>query len=308
VWRRHRDARLVLGIGAAVVCIAVTVLLTVDLHDSGRPPVAKPAPAVTTPPPALASASFNGWPDASNTGVPPGPGELRRVGRLIVTKDGAAFTRLDISDCVDIQANDVVITESIIHCGRSAAAVRILGAATNAVLDQVEIDGGGAASACIAPQNFTIENSNLHDCVDGIDFNSNVTVLSCFIHDLARTSDSHNDTLQTLGGTDDLIKDNTLDAYRADTNDLMNSAIQTGHLNMPLTNVLIDHNFMDGGNYTVNAGSTSRDGHPITGYVFKDNVFGRHYRYGPVQAVGAGTSFDDSNVWSDDGQPVRKKS
>jgi hypothetical protein len=305
----HRRRLILLFTGLPLVAIVgVTVGFTANLHDSGPPPVALPPspspsmPSVFVPP---VTPTFVGWPDASNTGVPANAGDLQLMGHLTVTKDGARFSRLDIRDCVDIEANDVVITQSVIHCDRAAAAVRIAAGAKGAVLDQVEIDGGGSTSSCIAPQDFTIEQSNLHDCVDGVDFSSKVVIDDCYIHDLARTPGSHNDSLQTLGGADDLIEDNTLQAYRADTNDPMNSAIQTGHLNTPLSDVTVEHNYMDGGNFTVNAGATSTNGHAITGYVFKDNVFGRHFRYGPVQAVGPGTIFDASNVWFDDGQPVR---
>jgi hypothetical protein len=249
------------------------------------------------------------WPNATNTGVPASlVGSLTKQGRLVVKTNGAHYTHLDITDCVDVEASNVVITQSIIHCSRGAAAVRVLPPATNLLLDQVEISGGGHSSACVSFESFTVERSNLHDCVDGIDFSSNVTVSGDYIHDLSRGRSTHNDSLQTLGGSNDVIKDNTLQAYRVSTRDPMNSAIQTGHLNEALSHVLVADNYMDGGNYTVNAGSTSTDGYPIKDYVFTGNVFGRDFRYGPVQAVGAGTTFDASNVWADNGQPVRPSS
>jgi hypothetical protein len=249
------------------------------------------------------------WPNATNTGVPASEvAGLTKQGRLVAKTNGAHYTHLDITDCVDVQADNVVITLSIIHCSRGTAAVRVLPTAKNLILDQVEISGGGHSSACVAFESFTVERSDLHDCVDGIDFSSDVTVVGNYIHDLTRGRTTHNDSLQTLGGTDDVIKDNTLQAYRVSTKDPMNSAIQTGHLNEALSHVLVENNYMDGGNYTVNAGSTSTDGYPISDYVFTGNVFGRDFRYGPVQAVGAGTTFDASNVWADDGQPVKPSS
>lgn len=230
---------------------------------------------------------------------------MQKMDQLVVTKDGASYTRLDINGCVDIQANGVTITQSVIHCARTQPAVHIFPGFGGLVLDQVEIDGSSRTNACVGYDGFKILRSNLHDCVDGIDFGSDVTIQGCYIHDLARLKGTHNDVLQTVGGSNDIIEDNTLEAYRTSTDDLMNSAIQTGHLNENLTNVLVQHNYMDGGNYTVNAGSTSRSGHQISDYVFKDNVFGRRSRYGPVQALGTGIAFDDTNVWLDDGKPVK---
>jgi hypothetical protein len=168
-----------------------------------------------------------------------------------------------------------------------------------------EIDGLGDADQCIGFDNYTLNAVNIHDCADGIKLGSNDVIENSYVHDLARGDGTHNDAIQTVGGHDDLVKGNTLDAYQASTDDPMNAAIQTGHLNTDLRNVTVEGNYMDGGNYTVNAGSTSTDGHDISGYVFKDNVFGTDYRYGPVQAVGAGTTFDSSNVWAATGKPVK---
>jgi hypothetical protein len=290
-----------------IFALSVGTGVAVAITRSHPRPAATPPPAQlpTVQPTPVPTPSFTSWPDAASTGVPLSAGPLRKVDRLTATKAGTYYSHLDISNCADIEADNITITQSVIHCRRSAPAVYVHAGTKNLTLDQVEIDGGGKTNACVGYDGFTMFRSNLHDCVDGVDFGSDVTVQHCFIHDLARNKGTHNDALQTVGGSDDIIKDNTLEAYRADTGDLMNSAIQTGHLKGDLTNVLVEHNFMDGGNYTVNAGSTSRSGHTISGYVFKDNVFGRHSRYGPVQAIGDGTVFDASNVWSDDGKPVK---
>ena len=288
-----------------VVIVAGVILWTSGTVSDRRPSSGPPSESAAASTAASPASGQQGWPDATNTGVPPSvEGELRRVDDLVVTDDNAHYTRLDIEGCVDVKADNVEITESVIRCSRNGPAVRTFDGVKNLVLDQVEIDGLGKASTCVGFDNVTISRSNLHDCNDGVDFGSNVVIERSYIHDLARGDDTHNDAVQTLGGSNDVIKDSTLEAYRASTDDLMNSAIQTGHLSSPLTNVLIQHNYLDGGNYTVNAGATSTNGLPIQGYVFKDNVFGRHFRYGPVQAVGPGTTFDSSNVWADDGTPV----
>jgi len=54
----------------------------------------------------------------------------------------------------------------------------------------------------------------------------------------------------------------------------------------------------------VNAGANSTNGYPITGYVIVGNRFGHDYRYGPVAELGAGITFDSSNVWVDTGLAV----
>jgi len=73
-----------------------------------------------------------------------------------------------------------------------------------------------------------------------------------------------------------------------------------------LRNVIVRHNYMDGGNYTINAGGGSgADGYAKSNYVFSGNVFGHHARYGVIQGLGAGISFDATNVWVDTGLAVQ---
>jgi hypothetical protein len=314
---RRRIAALVVVVLVAGVAVAAVRARTMHHPDSAAVPPAPshrspsssifaPSQAPTaSPEPVSSPPAFVAWPTAATTGVPASALPLQTMGQLVVTKNGATYTGLEINGCVDVMASDVTISQSVIHCNRAAPAVHVFPEFGNLVLDQVEIDGSGVTAACVGYDDFTILRSNLHDCEDGVDFGSNVTVQESYIHDLARQKGTHNDVLQTLGGSGDLIEDNTLEAYKTSTNDLMNSAIQTGHLDKDLVNVLVEHNYMDGGNYTVNAGSTSRSGHQISGYVFKDNVFGRHSRYGPVQALGTGIVFDTTNVWADTNESVR---
>jgi len=242
------------------------------------------------------------WPDASNTGVPVGV-SLKPSGSLVITKPGTVINGLDISGCVTIDAADVTITNSRIRCGSDAGAVRM--SSGSLVMSHSEIDGLGNAPQCIAFNNFTLQAVNIHGCEDGIKFGSNDVVENSWVHGLARGIGTHNDAMQTLGGDNDVIRGNTLDAYDAATDDPMNAAIQTGHLVEALRDVVVDGNYMDGGNYTVNAGATSTDGYPISGYVFTNNVFGHDARYGPVTGLGSGISFDSSNVWVDTNTSVR---
>jgi hypothetical protein len=265
---------------------------------SAKPPVVTPAPPV----PPGGPANLAGWPSAGNTGVPQGVA-LKASGGLVITQAGAVINGLDVNGCVDVKAANVVITNTRISCKRGGVAVRLY-AGASLRMSNSEINGLGSTDSGIGYDNYTLVAVNIHDCVDGLTLGSNDVVASSYVHDLARGAGTHNDAIQTVGGSNSVVRDNTLEAYRASTADFMNSAIQTGHLIEPLTNILIQHNFMDGGNYTVNAGSTSTNGYSISAYIFKLNVFGNNSRYGPVQAVGSGTTFDSSNVWAATGRPV----
>jgi hypothetical protein len=245
----------------------------------------------------------NVWPNATNTGVPAGT-TLTASGSLVVTTAGTVLSGLNIAGCVDIQANNVVIKNSLITCSRSTVAVRVYPGFSGFLLQDSEINGGGQAPGCIGFGDFTLLRDNLHNCVDGADGGGNAVVEYSYIHDLSRLTGTHDDTFQTVGGAHNLLVGNTLQAYRASTNDPMNSSIQTGHLSSNFTDTLVEYNYMDGGNYTVNAGAQSTNGYTIAGYVFVGNQFGPDSRYGPVSELGTGISFDSSNVWVGTTTPV----
>jgi hypothetical protein len=248
------------------------------------------------------SAIVQGRPGAGNTGVPAGV-KLQSSGALNITTPGTVIDGLDISGCVTIDAANVTIKNSRIHCSTNASVVSV--SSGNLIMSHSEIDGEGRAAQCISFSNYTLDAVDIHGCADGAKFASNVVIRNSYIHDLARGDGTHNDALQTMGGHDDVIEGNTLLAYSAADDDPMNAALHSGHITSDLRNVRVSNNYMDGGNYTVNAGATTTGGNSISGYVFTDNVFGPHSRYGAVASLGSGVSFDSSNVWASNGQPVR---
>jgi hypothetical protein len=104
----------------------------------------------------------------------------------------------------------------------------------------------------------------------------NTMIRDSYIHDLARREGSHNDAIQVSGGSNIQILHNRLDVYAAATGDFFNAAIMVGTQSARVEDMLIEGNYLDGGNYTVNfrADLTARD------VVARDNVFGPHHRYG----------------------------
>jgi hypothetical protein len=137
---------------------------------------------------------------------------------------------------------------------------------------------------------YTLRRVNIHDVRDGprIEGN-NVRIEDSYIHHLTRVPDGHHDAIQVRKGVNIDIVGNTLEAWNASTGDPMNAAIQIGSLTGTLDDMLVEANYMDGGNYTVNAQKSSGN------VVFRSNVFGPNARYGPY-SDGPGVSFDASNI------------
>lgn len=243
-----------------------------------------------------------GWPHAGNTGVPAGT-VLRPSGSITVTEPGTVLDSLLIDGCVDVKAAHVTIRRSKIQCGRPTTAIRNISSGP-LLIEDVEIDGRGAVRAAVGFGNYTLRRVNIHNVLDGPRLGSNTTVVDSYIHDLARTPESHNDTLQTTGGSNIVIRHNTLLPYKSATRDPMNAAFMLGTTSSPrLQDILVEDNYVNGGNYTFNI---REDVQGVSNLVFRGNRFGRDHRYGPAARVtGPGRTFDSSNVWHDNGQPVR---
>jgi hypothetical protein len=124
-----------------------------------------------------------------------------------------------------------------------------------------------------------------------------------WIHDLARVPSSHNDTLQTTGGSDIAVRHNRLEPYKPSTNDPFNACIMIGSTTADaVRNLIFDNNYCNGGNYSIGV----RDDLIASNIVIRNNKFGRNYRYGIIARPNqTGILWDrPTNVWFDTGLPV----
>ncbi|MBO4206589.1 hypothetical protein [Micromonospora echinofusca] len=242
----------------------------------------------------------DGYPGPDSTGVPAGT-SLRRSGSLTLDQDGQVVTGLDIVGCVTVTARNVVIRKSRITCA-DRYSVRTIGA-ENLLVEDVEIDGQGRNSAAVCCGDYTLRRVDVHDVIDGPRLGDRTVVEDSWIHHLTRQDGSHNDTLQTTGATDILVRGNRLDAYNPDTRDPFNACLMIGSTTAPLVaDLTFERNYCNGGNYSLGV----RDDLNGERIVFRDNVFGRDYRFGIIARPNQdGLSWDsDSNVWLDTRLPV----
>lgn len=253
-----------------------------------------PAAAPAAPPAAPAPSSF---PDASSTGPRSGH-SLTASGPLTITEDGATISDLAVDGCIDVKASNVTISDVTISCDRSTTAIAIADGAS-ATVQYTEIDGKGVVSTAVGFSNYTLSHVDIHDVIDGPRMNFNVQVLDSFIHGLHRTSSSHNDALQTTGGTGIVVRGNTLQAYDAATVDPMNACVMIGSENAPLRDMVIEGNYLDGGNYSILA----RDDVNGANITVSNNVFTHNARYGPYRGVSA-MDANSTNVYADTGASI----
>lgn len=247
-----------------------------------------------------------GFPTAETTGVPKGLRLIQHVGNIDVRKDGTVLDRLDIAGCVTVRAHDVVIKRSRIRCDDKPGIwpVRKYPGYRQLLVEAVEIDGAGSATVATFGEDMTLRRLNIHNVIDGPRLGSRTVVEDSYIHGLVHKPGTHNDTLQTIGGTDIVVRRNTLLAYSSRTDDPHNAALQTGRLHTPLARMVVQGNFLDGGSYSVRGGSGERDGHLITDYVFRDNVFGPNCGFGPASGIEAPVEWESTNRWYRSGRSV----
>ena len=250
--------------------------------DYVRPTAAPSTPEDTTPP----------GPD--NTGVPAGV-TLRPSGDLVVTDPGSVVDGLDVIGCVRVLASDVTIQNTRIRCGDPVTAnvVQVGDGVTGLLVVDSEIDGLGRADIGVGWNDYTLRRVDIHGTNDGVRLGDDVLVERSWIHDMTRKGDLHPDCVQATQGSDITVRGNTLDVYSRGTGDLNNAAVMLGSEtgSRVLERVLVEGNWLNGGNYTVNV----RQDADLDGVVFRDNVYGPDSRYGPAQAP-AGVEFDGETM------------
>ena len=270
---------------------------------------------VTTPPPPapVAPVVIPARPGPTNTGVPAGTRLTPYYGNLVITTPGATYDALDIHGFVTIKAPNVKITRSIIRGGVATGNVGLITSydttATGFVLEDSELapefpsvwlDG-------IKGGNFTIRRVNSWGTTDNVKVHgNNVTVDSSWLHGTVyRLVDpnqgggpTHNDAVQILGGKNLRILNSTLEEGH-------NSAIQVTQDTAPTTDLVVSHNWIDGGGCSVNL---SNKGLPtMSGITVDDNLFGRHQLFTGCAAIvtRATTLSQWNNTYEDNGTAIR---
>ncbi|MDG4823066.1 hypothetical protein O7635_14520 [Asanoa sp. WMMD1127] len=268
----------------------------------------KPDPKPTKPvdPPPAGGGQGPGipssFPGPSNTGVPDGTA-LKASGGLTLSKAGQVVSGLDIKGCVTVNAKNVVIRNSKISCG-SNYSIRVSDASANLLVENVTIDGQGKNSATVCCGGYTLKKVEIFNTIDGPRLGNNSQVIDSWIHHLTRASGSHNDAMQTTAGSNIVVRHNTIEAYNPDTKDPFNACLMIGSTTGPsVTNLLYEQNYCNGGNYSIGV----REDLNGSGIVFRDNLFGRNFRYGVIaRPTQSGLSWQNStNLFADNRKPVK---
>lgn len=239
-----------------------------------------------------------GKPGPGNTGVPAGV-QLRSVGEVNVTEAGTVLDGLRIN-CLRVRAPDVTVRNSFITCDEESPPVLVRGGSLTMV--DSEVTSTGRADICVAHDSFVLVRVNVHNCLDGIRANGDVQVLDSWVHSLSRTPGSHNDTIQTMSGSNLRFEGNSLEPYRGDTDDPMNAAYIMKEDTGDISGVVFRNNYVNGGNFSLMLHGTRGGG--FTDVVFSGNRFGRDHRYGVVATTGGGIQWSDNKYVDGEAIPL----
>jgi hypothetical protein len=165
-----------------------------------------------------------GYPDATNTGVPAGT-TLTNVPSqatsgtgwtwdannyaVKVTTAGVTISGLNVTGSISVSVTNVTIKNTKIT---GCSYYPIDYSSTGLLVEDTEINPGCiSGTACISFDNYTALRVNCSGAVDGFKGNSNVVVQDSYIHDPQYNSGTHNDGIQSTGGSNVKFIHNTCD-------------------------------------------------------------------------------------------------
>lgn len=319
-------------IGLAVLLAAIGSVLILG-SQRGAPPPSGPASPSASPQrfsPAQTGCTADphacGFPDATNTGVPPGkalqavPGQVSSgpgwrynaaSQQVEVTGRHAVLSGLSIRGNLDISASQVTIKDDKVVAGgpygislRNTADVTI----EHCTVSGINLTSGriGAAIADLYGDSTgtVIRADNIFAFKTAVQLSSGL-VAGNYMHDPGYIAGDHTNGVLANGGTEPLmIYHNTI------LNDLSQTdaiSVDTMQVPGPVANKTIEDNLLAGGGYPIYGGTAF--GHRTSHIVIKDNRFGQGYypksgQFGPVAyfaAQGPGNVWKD-NFWDRGGQ------
>jgi len=237
-------------------------------------------------------------PGPTNTG-PTNSSELAPSGSITITQDGAVVENVAVNGIVRIQANNVTIRNFRINGGGASYGIQATYGYSGGIIEDGEVYN--VNSAGIYGGGFTARRLNVHESGgDAVKPTSNVVFETSWLHNLGTNDGAHADGFQSVGGSNYTFRGNNCDMPVTDPPPYKSNAcfiIQTN--NSPIDNVLIENNWLNGGNFTVYVTDKGNGHGAPTNARILNNRFGRDYRYGLLRTDG--NPVISGNVWDDTG-------
>ncbi len=269
---------------------------------TGSYPTAPPPPPPPPPP-------TGAWPDATNTGTPPGVTLHACNGNITTT---GTYDLCQFNGAVTVNAANVKITRSLI-----LGPVRPSDTLTGLVISDTTINcqclsnSDNDTPVAIMENNYTLLRVNIYNAGHGAAVKNNVVIQDSYIHGLGNNNQAHKDGIFIGDGHGSRIIHNNVECNDGPARGCT-AAIGIFDDFSDVYDFVIDGNLLNTGGAYCFYGSGGPDkpfvSHNIT---FTNNHFGRKFEP-DCGVLGPVTYWDSSkpgmvwsgNVWDDTGQPV----
>jgi hypothetical protein len=317
--------------------IVVTALSIIPAHAVASPSKCLPAPDRTN---CAAHPSLCGYPDATNTGPPPGT-VFKRVPQDVTSGQGWAWEpkmeRLRISgadatvDAVEVHGgvvidapNATLRNSKILACDADAiVAVRAGRPADGYDADGARIEnnllgcegspqqraGRGVSDVFGEARRMVIRKNNIWNTSNGVTVEREGLVQGNFIHDLGHQPGDHHSGLSNHGGATEVVFDHNTVLLSQEG---VSAPIVVYSTFEPARNVTVSRNLLSGGSYCFYGGDIGETG-PAQGRIsFTNNRLSKVYGHdGNCGIYGELTGFTpdqadewQGNVWDEDLRPL----
>jgi len=253
------------------------------------------------------------WPDATNTGVPPGTSLTTHNGNMFINTANQVIEDLHFVDGTIVlqgSATNTLIRRCLIDSGPSNFAGVLTESpftASGTIIEDCEFDGGNVdGSTAIASVNFTVRRCNIHNYENGFDVGAggaaNLDVRDCWLHDMVPYTvelDPHIDAVQGNPLASNVV-------FHHNNFDVGNDASSAFSIHTGVggcsSNWWVTYNKLNGGAITMRCPTENCSGSNI--YI-NHNRFGRDFFFSVDDPATRGnvTEFI-GNVYDDDGTPI----
>jgi hypothetical protein len=242
-----------------------------------------------------------GYPDATNTGVPPGTPLKRAEGTVHLDTPGMTYSNVELHGRIIVEAPNVTIEKVrvVCPCWYPILTWPVETGAGNTVVRDVEIDFQGFEDGKgIAFARYTAERVWFHNGLDCAHFSVDVSITDsfCDLAALSPDSEAHADGFQDTGGDNVTLRHNTIRNPNGQTSAIL---LPTGDGTM-----VVDDNLLSGGGWTLYCGDSGDEVETITNNRFSREFFPKGGYWGPMAGCQDAT-VASGNVWDESGRTLR---
>jgi len=231
-------------------------------------------------------------PGPNNTGPTSNPSNFANIGNMDITQDGFVLENVNITGRIFVYAKNVIIRNFTLNTSGSYGIKVFEGG--SALIEDGELSGTSASGALLTGWDFTARNLEIHNSgTDGINPRNNNVIENCWIHHLGLNTSAHADAIQLTHGNNMIFRNNFFDIPKDIPGTKSNAAVFLKEDSGPISNITIENNWLNGGNYTIYARG-------VDGLKVINNRFGRDYQYG-IRSIDTIEQWN-GNVWDDSGE------